>query len=315
MLKNRSVPTDVVLPHITYKSVADALAWLTKTFGFVEHYRYGESDGNIQGAQMHRGDAWIMINSARPGAGSPAQVGSKTQSLTIFVDDVDAHYEAARSAGAKIVEDLHVTEYGERQYGVEDLEGHHWLFSCHARNVSPDEWGAKLNQVLELTEVAGRTEWIWTPRSYTVQSEPGAVTGAQANFNAGARAALEQSLRLLDELYSLLPNAEPTEPAKAQAEVRSRLTSLADEFGVTGDPRVPRVDELFRLLLGSASPGDPGGVATSSSLGQLRQRLGLERRYVNSVADEQNLSNYLLLADYLTDLKESWGRDQSRVSA
>jgi uncharacterized glyoxalase superfamily protein PhnB len=40
------------------------------------------------------------------------------------------------------VEDLHETAYGERQYGVEDLEGHHWLFSRHARDVDPAEWGA-----------------------------------------------------------------------------------------------------------------------------------------------------------------------------
>jgi hypothetical protein len=32
--------------------------------------------------------------------------------------------------------------YGERQYGVEDLDGHLWLFSRHARDLSPDEWGA-----------------------------------------------------------------------------------------------------------------------------------------------------------------------------
>jgi uncharacterized glyoxalase superfamily protein PhnB len=28
----------------------------------------------------------------------------------------------------------HETVYGERQYGAEDLEGHHWLFSRHARD-------------------------------------------------------------------------------------------------------------------------------------------------------------------------------------
>jgi uncharacterized glyoxalase superfamily protein PhnB len=143
MLKNRSVPTDVILPHITYQDVAGALAWLTKSFGFTEHYRYGEP-GRIDGAQMHLGDAWIMLNSARRGSASPAQTGYETQSLTVFVDDVDAHFERTKSAGAKIVEDLHETMYGERQYGVEDVEGHHWLFSRHARDVSPDEWGATI---------------------------------------------------------------------------------------------------------------------------------------------------------------------------
>jgi uncharacterized glyoxalase superfamily protein PhnB len=122
--------------------VADALAWLTKAFGFVEHYRFGEPGGRVNGAQMHLGDAWIMLNSARPGSASPAQAGHQTQSLTVFVDDVDAHCERAKLAGAKIVEDLHETAYGERQYGVEDLEGHHWLFSRHARDVDPAEWGA-----------------------------------------------------------------------------------------------------------------------------------------------------------------------------
>jgi uncharacterized glyoxalase superfamily protein PhnB len=29
--------------------------------------------------------------------------------------------------------------YGEKQYGVEDLEGHRWLFSQHVRDVSPEE--------------------------------------------------------------------------------------------------------------------------------------------------------------------------------
>jgi uncharacterized glyoxalase superfamily protein PhnB len=39
MLRNRSVPADVLLPHIAYQNVADALAWLTKTFGFSQHAR------------------------------------------------------------------------------------------------------------------------------------------------------------------------------------------------------------------------------------------------------------------------------------
>ncbi len=141
MVRNRSVPADTVLPHLTYENVADALAWLTTTFGFTEHYRYGGQDG---GAQMYLGDAWIMLKSARAGTASPAHLGYQTQSLTVFVDDVAAHFDGAMSAGAKIVEDLHETVYGERQYGAEDLEGHLWLFSTHARDVSPDEWGATI---------------------------------------------------------------------------------------------------------------------------------------------------------------------------
>ena len=62
----------------------------------------------------------------------------------MFVPDVDAHCQKAKSAGATIVEDLHETMYGERQYGARDLDGHHWLFSTHARDVSPADWGATI---------------------------------------------------------------------------------------------------------------------------------------------------------------------------
>ena len=144
MIRNRSVPTDSILPHIQYQNVADAIAWLSSTFGFTEHYRYGEAGEPVRGAQMSLGNACVMLNAAGGGGASPSQIGHHTQSLTVFVDDVDAHFEATKAAGARIVEELHETCYGERQYGVEDFDGHHWLFSQHARDVSPDEWGATM---------------------------------------------------------------------------------------------------------------------------------------------------------------------------
>jgi uncharacterized glyoxalase superfamily protein PhnB len=135
VIQNRSVPTDTVLPHVLYPDVAEAIAWLTKTFGFAEHYRYGDP---VSGAQVTLGKACLML---KRGTG-PAQTGHQTQCLTVFVDDVDSHLARATAAGAKIFEPLNETCYGERQYGVEDLAGHHWLFSQHIRNLSPSDWGA-----------------------------------------------------------------------------------------------------------------------------------------------------------------------------
>ncbi|HMD96370.1 MAG TPA: VOC family protein [Terriglobia bacterium] len=161
------MPTDTVLPHIVYQNVADAIAWLATAFGFIEHYRYGDPEGPISGAQMHLGEAWIMLNRVRAGRASPAQVGFETQSLTVFVDDVDAHFQRAKSAGARIVEDLHETVYGELQYGAEDLDGHHWLFSQHARDVSPGEWGAKIAErrgvLPEMAPIGREASWPGRP--------------------------------------------------------------------------------------------------------------------------------------------------------
>jgi uncharacterized glyoxalase superfamily protein PhnB len=141
VLSNRSVPVQTVLPHIVYDDVAEAIRWLASTFGFSEHFRYGDP-ADPGGAQIHLGDAWIMLRKSRPGSATPVNAGFETQSLTIFIEDVDSHYERTKLADARIVEDPHVTEYGERQYAVLDFAGHHWLFSRHARDVTPEEWGA-----------------------------------------------------------------------------------------------------------------------------------------------------------------------------
>jgi len=137
--KNRSVPADTVLPHVTYQDLVKAMAWLTTAFGFREFYRYGNGPS---GGQMWAGKAAIQVTQARGGQRSPAQLGYGTQSLTVFVDDVDEHYATAKAAGAKILEEPHETEYGEYQYAAEDLDGHHWLFSRHTKDRSPEEWGA-----------------------------------------------------------------------------------------------------------------------------------------------------------------------------
>ena len=139
-MKNRSVPVDTVLPHIIYRNLPAAIEWLSKAFGFRVHYCYGEPSG----AQLHLGNAYVMVRSARPGDATAKPGTGQTASLTVFVNDVEAHFRQAQLAGAKIVEELHEVMYGEKQYGVEDLEGHRWLFSQHVRDVSPEEWGAKI---------------------------------------------------------------------------------------------------------------------------------------------------------------------------
>ena len=142
MLKNRSVPADILLSHIAYQNLPEAIAWLARTFGFAEHFRYGEP---VSGAQMLLDRACIMVRQAEPGQKSPKQLGYGTQSVTVFMEDVDGHYRRTMAEGAKIVEEVHETEYGEWQYGVEDLDGHHWLFARHARDVSPEEWGGRIS--------------------------------------------------------------------------------------------------------------------------------------------------------------------------
>jgi predicted enzyme related to lactoylglutathione lyase len=132
MTANRSVPVDTLLPHVPYRDVGKAIDWLTRAFGLVEHYRYGEPVGG--GAQMYLGKAVVMLMTARS--------SQAKQFLTICIDDVEGHCERARAAGAKIVEEPHETEYGQFQYAAEDLDGNTWIFARHARDADPASWGA-----------------------------------------------------------------------------------------------------------------------------------------------------------------------------
>jgi hypothetical protein len=171
-----------------------------------------------------------------------------------------------------------------------------------------------LGQAFELTEVEGHTEWTWTPRSYTVQTDLGAVTGAQASIYTRAKVALDQSLPLLDGIYPLVPNVEAEDLATVQSVVRTQFTALVNEFGTVGGPRVSRVDELFELLLGHEDPDQPPTKPeeiVKGSLGLVRQRFGLQRGYVTTVDDEQNLTNYLILVDYVIGLNHSWIHDKN----
>jgi uncharacterized glyoxalase superfamily protein PhnB len=146
MLKNRSVPADILLPHVIYQDVEQSIVWLSRVFGFKENYRYGQTGNLVDGAQLYLGGAYIMVRGVHRDGATPSKIGTYTQSLTVFVEDVDAHYQHAKSEGAHIVEELHETMYGERQYGVVDLDGHHWLFSRHASDVNPSDWGATVSR-------------------------------------------------------------------------------------------------------------------------------------------------------------------------
>src|SRR5690349_1079340 len=71
-----------------------------------------------------------------PVSGEPASV-----SIMVRVEDVRAHCERARGAGAAIVDEPTDHIYGERQYSAQDLAGHQWTFTESIDDVAPEEYG------------------------------------------------------------------------------------------------------------------------------------------------------------------------------
>jgi hypothetical protein len=183
------------------------------------------------------------------------------------------------------------------------------VLSWRAKANDPKSFVLALNQSFTLNDVEGHTEFTWTPRTYTVQTDMGAITGAQASIYTRAKVALDQSLPLLDGLYALLPTLEQEDLDSVRGMVRSLVTELVNDLGIEGGPRIPRVDQLFTLLLGPAPVTDPENAL--GQLGILRDRFGLKRSFVTTIADEQNLTNYIVLVDYVIGLRNSWNTQKA----
>lgn len=133
-----------VTPYLLYKDSAAALDFLTRAFGFTEKVRMADEHGQVSHAEVALEDGVVMFGTPGEGYKNPKELGGKTQNIYVYVDDVDAHFEHAKSAGATIVRDPEDQFYGDRSYGVEDPEGHEWIFATHVRDVSPEEMQAAM---------------------------------------------------------------------------------------------------------------------------------------------------------------------------
>jgi PhnB protein len=90
-------------------------------------------------AEMELADGVIMLGRPGPDYKNPKHLGHLTQSLYVYVDDVDKHFERARTAGARIINPPEDQFYGDRRYAAEDPEGHQWYFAQCVRDVAPED--------------------------------------------------------------------------------------------------------------------------------------------------------------------------------
>jgi uncharacterized glyoxalase superfamily protein PhnB len=119
-----------VFPVFRYNDARSAIDWLVDAFGFEKHAEYGGPNDTVAHAELRFGPSVIGISSATPPV--PGNPWSQArQGVYIAVDDVDAHYERARQAGAEIAMPLRDMDYGSREYTARDPEGLLWAFGSY----------------------------------------------------------------------------------------------------------------------------------------------------------------------------------------
>lgn len=138
MRQNRSAPPVSVTPVLVYPDVTDAVTWLCRVFGFVEHVRIGDHR-----AQLGFGDGAVIVADATHGRHPPSDLNGVTHSVLVRVGDVTTHHDRTLSAGAAIVSAPADMPFGERQYSVTDPAGHHWTFTQSIADLAPETWGGE----------------------------------------------------------------------------------------------------------------------------------------------------------------------------
>ncbi len=125
-----------------YEDPRAAIDWLCDVFGFRVQIKVEGDDGSLHHSELVLGGGLVMVGDANRRSPretghrrSPKRLdGANTQSLMVFVDDVDAHCAHAKSKGATIAWEPETHDYGvdywvDRSYECIDLEGHRWWFT------------------------------------------------------------------------------------------------------------------------------------------------------------------------------------------
>ncbi len=128
-------------PYLIIKDAARAIEFYKKAFGATELMRMAQPDGRIGHAEIRIGDSPIMLADEFPEMGhrSPQSLGGSPVSILLYVEDVDALFNQAVSAGAKVQKPVQDQFYGDRIGGVTDPFGHVWYIATHKEEVSPEE--------------------------------------------------------------------------------------------------------------------------------------------------------------------------------
>jgi PhnB protein len=128
-------------PYLVIKDAARAIEFYKKVFGATELMRMPDPSGKIGHAEIKIGDSPIMLADEFPDMGyrGPQALGGSPVSILLYVADVDAVFNKAVAAGAKVVKPLQNQFYGDRSGFIEDPFGHLWSVATHVEDVSPEE--------------------------------------------------------------------------------------------------------------------------------------------------------------------------------
>jgi uncharacterized glyoxalase superfamily protein PhnB len=115
----RTKKLPAVVPYLLVPDAPAMIAFLEAGFGANLRFRAPAPDGRTMHAEITLGDSVVMLSDASHV--TPAQMN-----LAHYVQDTDATYQRALSAGAASLSEPATQNYGDRVAGIKDPAGNTW---------------------------------------------------------------------------------------------------------------------------------------------------------------------------------------------
>ncbi|MET7427210.1 VOC family protein [Dactylosporangium sp. NPDC005555] len=141
------------IPHIMLDGARAAAEFYVAAFDAEELMRIAHPDGRILHAELRIGTSVVMLGDAEKPFVSPHVAGGTTVGLHVYVDDVDALYDRAVTAGATSMQPPTDMFYGDRTIMLKDPFGHVWVFLTHMYDMPLHDIVARGTALLQTDKV------------------------------------------------------------------------------------------------------------------------------------------------------------------
>ena len=142
-MKIKAIPEGYhsLTPDLVVKDVAEAIEFYKRAFGAQKRRFFHGPDGNIVHAEIQIGDSILMLSPEFPEMKvfSPITRGGTSASIYLYVENADAVFEKAVSAGGRVTMPIADTFWGDRAGGIVDPFGHSWMVGKRIKELSDKE--------------------------------------------------------------------------------------------------------------------------------------------------------------------------------
>jgi PhnB protein len=130
-----------ITPYLIINNAEHLIEFLKQAFDAEELSRMAQPDGGIMHAELRIGDSTLML------ADATEQYPPTPAFLYLYVENTDAVYQKALTAGATSIREPTDEFYGDRTAAVKDAFGNQWGIATHVEDVSPEEMERRVQEL------------------------------------------------------------------------------------------------------------------------------------------------------------------------